>query len=72
MDDGRPLLSDFDRGRIDGKAGYTTRFAGVFRYVAPELLLPRCGEDGEVVTRVTKESDMYALAMVTLEVDLII
>jgi len=61
MNDGIPLLCDFGRSRVEGRPGFTTGFAGVCRYVAPELILVPPAE------KVTKESDVYALSMVTLE-----
>ncbi|KAF5331934.1 hypothetical protein D9611_008959 [Ephemerocybe angulata] len=59
-----PLLSDFGRSRIQDITGYTTDFACVYRYIAPELLAP---SDGEMPKR-SKAADIYAFALLAYEV----
>jgi serine/threonine protein kinase len=70
MDNGRPLLCDFGRSRILSERGFTTGPATTFRYTAPELLTSSDYHDmgQEDFAKVTKESDVYSLAMIFLQV----
>ncbi|KAK2463830.1 hypothetical protein APHAL10511_004135 [Amanita phalloides] len=58
-----PLLCDFGRAKMLNHTGFTTRFAGVFRYLAPELLA-----HDEDVPKLTKNTDIYAFAIVGAEI----
>jgi serine/threonine protein kinase len=69
-DDGTPQLSDFGRSRVIDHRGFTTAtLAGSARQLAPELLQPEEVDSGDdLAIRMTKEGDIYAFAMVALEV----
>jgi len=80
-DDGEPLLCDFGRSRIIGRGGFTSRVLGVLVYQAPELqgmegyAIGDGNEAGVTIVekeifsdKLTKQTDVYAYAMVTLEV----
>jgi serine/threonine protein kinase len=73
-DDGRPLLSDFGCAKIVGERGFTTtQPAYTEPYLAPELFetilqWDNQGLEDNDMTLTTKKSDIYAFAMVGLEV----
>jgi hypothetical protein len=71
-DDGTPQLSDFGRSRVIDHIGFTTAtLAGSARQLAPEFIQPEEVDSGDgppTVIRMTKEGDIYAFAMVALEV----
>jgi len=57
-------LADFGTAIILQKSGFTTRTtAGTWRFMAPELM-----EAEEVHMKVSKATDMYAVAMTYVEV----
>jgi len=69
------VLCDFGRSRIIDQSGFTTRFAGAVRYMAPELIT------GELITgdsddsdypKVTQATDIYSFAIVGAEVSILI
>jgi len=60
--EGNPRLSDFGRSKIIDTRGYTTQFSGSIRYLAPELAAHEDPCKG-----MTRESDVFAFAMLTLE-----
>lgn len=71
--DGNARLGDFGRARLMDHKGYTTSFAGTFRWLAPELIDIPVDDSEEIddqswVPRLTKQTDVYALGMVLLEV----
>jgi serine/threonine protein kinase len=75
MDDsGTPRLSDFGRSKFIDHRGFTTAFAGSARYMAPELTAAEpdiVGDDytvSDAPPNLTKETDVFAFAMVTVEV----
>jgi serine/threonine protein kinase len=77
-------LCDFGRSKIIGHKGYTTTFSGTARYMAPELMgvepltsdTYESGNQNEslvsaeeaFVPKLTKASDVYGFAMLSLEV----
>jgi hypothetical protein len=74
-------LCDFGRSRIIGRGGFTSRVLGVLVYQAPELqglegvAIADGTEAGVTIVekeifsdKLTKQTDVYAYAMVTLEV----
>jgi len=78
-DDGRPLLADFGRSKFIDHRGFTTAFSGSARYLAPELV--NDGDDlddthaayqalevQDTMPNLTKETDVFAFSMVTLEI----
>ncbi|KAF8623869.1 hypothetical protein AX17_007271 [Amanita inopinata Kibby_2008] len=76
-DDGSAIMCDFGRSKIINHRGFTTLFAGVARYMAPELIvkgvdLPE-SDDGsddnfDPSQFLSKESDVYAFSMVGVEI----
>jgi hypothetical protein len=81
VDDSRePRLCDFGRSRIiDGHTGYTTGTPALtWRFAAPELIDDAGAADddeaaalmdpGPEITLRTRESDVYAFALVALDV----
>ncbi|KAF9462794.1 TKL/TKL-ccin protein kinase [Collybia nuda] len=58
---GEPLICDFGQSKLCHIRGFTTRFAGSYHYVAPELV-PKEGEP-----KITKESDVYSFGIVGME-----
>jgi serine/threonine protein kinase len=83
-DDGEALLCDFGRSRITGHRGFTSLVLGTLVYQAPELIQfvqePDTNEevrtavspvDKEIYNdKLTTKTDVYAYAMVTVEVSL--
>jgi serine/threonine protein kinase len=77
-DDGEPQICDFGCSKIIDRRGFTTKFQGSERWMAPELTHipedldaedPEDMDGTEVLnTMLTKASDVYAFAMVALEV----
>lgn len=71
-DDGQPKICDFGCSKILDRRGFTTRFQGSEHWMAPELTdIPDDldAEDSEPFTPdLTKASDVFAFAMVALEV----
>lgn len=80
-DEGIPLLCDFGRSRIIGQRGFTSHVLGTIAYQAPELITAMQDDqtdhedaadeliEAEIYNdRLTKKSDIYAYAMVALEV----
>jgi len=78
-DDGIPLLTDFGRSKFIDHRGFTTSFAGSARYLAPELVSDepdlddsdmayQAVEQESPASSLTKETDVYAFSMVTLEI----
>jgi len=79
-DDGRPLLADFGRSKFIDHRGFTTAFSGSARYLAPELVNDGVDVDDtdaayeelekqdDAMPNLTKETDVYAFSMVTLEI----
>jgi len=71
-DDGTPQLSDFGRSRVIDHRGFTTAtLAGSVRQLAPEFIQPEevySGGDIPTAIKMTKEGDIYAFAMVALEI----
>jgi len=83
-DFGASCLCDFGRSRIIGHRGYTTTFSGSARYMAPEILgiEPSSRDTNEsgsqndalvvyeeaFVPKLTKETDVYAFAVLSLEI----
>jgi serine/threonine protein kinase len=75
-DDGNPRLADYGRSKFIDHRGFTTTFAGSARYMAPELTAAEPDFDihdgdyeiSEFPPILTKETDVYAFSMVTLEV----
>lgn len=77
---GVALLADFGRSKLLDQRGFTTSFQGSSRYIAPELMAhePELGDspiddtntpsDDEVIPNLTKQTDIYAFAMVVIEV----
>jgi serine/threonine protein kinase len=71
-DNKNPRLCDFGRSKIVDHKGYTTIFTGSVQYIAPELLqfvqtgTTLNGNDAQVPD-LTKESDIYSLGIVALE-----
>ncbi|KDQ58167.1 hypothetical protein JAAARDRAFT_47314 [Jaapia argillacea MUCL 33604] len=69
IDGGVARLCDFGRSRVIGHRGYTTEFAGTYRYLAPEILEPeQDAEENEVAQILTMEADVYSFAVTALEV----
>jgi serine/threonine protein kinase len=65
---GYARLSDFSRAKVIGEAGYATALvAGSAPYMAPELF-PFTEAEVEVDELFSKQSDVYAFAMVCFEV----
>jgi serine/threonine protein kinase len=61
-------LSDFGRAKVIGEAGYSTALmVGSAEYMAPELF-PSSEPDVNVDKLFSKQSDVYAFAMVCFEV----
>jgi len=58
-----PVLCDFGRSRIIGQRGFTTKFAGGARYMAPELII-----DDSDHPPVTLATDIYTFAIVGAEI----
>ncbi|KAJ2912857.1 hypothetical protein MD484_g7549, partial [Candolleomyces efflorescens] len=70
-DNGAPLLCDFGRSKFIARRGYTTEFTGTYRYLAPELLdSPVDSSEGDEPPEpsTTKETDVYAFALIGVEV----
>jgi len=78
-DNGVVRLCDFGRSRIITRRGFTTAFAGTFRWMAPELFViplgsskSQLGEDeGEAAPSsndLTTKTDVFGFAMVALEI----
>jgi serine/threonine protein kinase len=75
-DDGTPRLCDFGRSKFIDHRGFTTSFAGSARYMAPELTEAEADvnfddEEAEIPEsppNLTKATDVFAFAMVALEV----
>ncbi|KIM79503.1 hypothetical protein PILCRDRAFT_10333 [Piloderma croceum F 1598] len=61
--EGNPRLSDFGRSKIINTKGFTTQFSGSTRYLAPELAAHE-----DPCKAMSKECDVFAFAMLTLEV----
>jgi len=64
----RPLIADFDRSRIDGVTGFTTKFMSTPLYEPPEYLK----EDNLEDIRTTKAGDIFSLGMTILEVSILL
>lgn len=65
---GRARLADFGRAKIIGEKGYSTSLlAGCASYMAPELF-PTSEPEVDVDALFSKDSDVYAFAMVCFEV----
>lgn len=71
------MLADFGRSKLMDHRGFTTSFAGSSRYLAPELMEneEEIGVDDydddladDPMPNLTKETDVYAFAMVIIEV----
>lgn len=71
-DNGDPLLADFGRSKVVGHSGYTTEFACVWRYLAPEIMddvASAYGDDDPKKQPITtKETDIWAFGLVGVEV----
>jgi len=72
-DDGIPRLSDFGRSKFIDHRGFTTSFAGSSRYMAPELTMAEPDlnyddDENQAPPNLTKETDVFALSMVALEI----
>jgi serine/threonine protein kinase len=79
-DDGKALLADFGRSKFVDHRGFTTTFSGSARYLAPELVEPEADlentddaylgveNQAETMQNLTKETDVFAFSMVTLEI----
>lgn len=69
---GDPLLADFGRSKVVGSSGYTTEFACVWRYLAPEIVddaaSPSSDDDSKSQPATTKETDIWAFGLVGVEV----
>jgi serine/threonine protein kinase len=62
--EGHARLADFGRAKVVGEAGYNTGFlAGSVEYMAPELF-PTPEHDANIDELFSKQSDVYAFAMV--------
>lgn len=59
------MLCDFGRSRIIDQRGFTTKFAGAARYMAPELIT-----DDSDHPPVTLATDVYTFAIVGAEVNI--
>ncbi|KDQ58161.1 hypothetical protein JAAARDRAFT_258957 [Jaapia argillacea MUCL 33604] len=70
VDQGVARLCDFGRSRVIAYRGFTTDFAGVFLYLAPESLSSVGESEDELVAtpNATKEGDVYSFAVTILEV----
>ena len=69
-DSGEASLADFGTSRILRTSGYTTKnVSGTRRWSAVELLKEELDGDVEILsTRISKETDIWALGMTVLEV----
>ncbi|TFK22856.1 kinase-like protein [Coprinopsis marcescibilis] len=67
-DIGIPVIADFGRSRIIGPRGFTTPFVSSPRYKAPELLDLEQSDEDPCEIRITKASDVYAYALLSLEI----
>lgn len=66
-DEGCALLTDFGRAKIIGEKGFSTAFlAGCAQYMSPELLTSE--PEVNVDALFSRNSDVYAFAMVSFEV----
>ena len=70
---GNARLGDFGRAKLMDHKGYTTSFAGTYRWLAPELIDAPMDVSEEIddqswIPLFTKQTDVYALGMVLLEV----
>ena len=69
---GEPLLADFGRSKVIGHSGYTTEFACVWRYLAPEIMDDAASafgiEDSKKQPITTKATDIWAFGLVGVEV----
>jgi serine/threonine protein kinase len=66
---GVPCICDFGFSKIVNRPGFTTRSVGTVPYLAPELLFVFGDKSvNERARRTTQSSDIYAFALLVLEV----
>ncbi|TFK38500.1 kinase-like domain-containing protein [Crucibulum laeve] len=65
---GSPVLCDFGCSKILEVRGFTTSFAGAYRYMAPELFTSMIDPEADVNPVLTKETDIYSFSMVCVEI----
>jgi hypothetical protein len=73
--DGQPRICDFGCSKIIGIKGFTTALPSAYRFMAPELVEMETEAEAEAETpppTLSHEADVYAFAMVSLEVRLLL